>query len=1303
SREQFWSSRREQHGHLRSWGTTAQGVYRTGETVQYKIYVRDDSGERLAPAPSGRYRVTVYDAAGATVHQREAVALNRFSALDGSFVLSENAAVGWYRFELKPDYAEFTLDPLQVLVADFVPAPFRVGAELRAKTATPGAAVPLHIEAKLQGGGPFSAARLRAQARLEVVAFEPKHPLAKEFTFDSADDSGRELQPVLDQTAQLDAQGEWQSTLTPPDGAVMVGRLLLEGSVEDDRGRSIVGRSSIPYFGRDRYIGVRSGQWTLQQGKAASVDALVVDALGQPQRGTPYYIKIERKETLGARVKGAGNAYITRYTKQWKRVETCKGRSTLEGMKCEFTPDAAGEFRVTAMVRDSADRLYQTHYELYAQGASAVLWEESPDYSLDLRAEQDSWTVGKTARFLVKNPFPGAQALVTVERYGVLHKSVQVLKGSTPVIEIPVLPEYVPGAYVSVVVMSPRVEAPLKGGVDLGKPTFRMGYAKLVVDEPYRHIDIKLTPDREAYRPRETVSVKLQAKVANPVSDGKTAQDEPIEFAVAVIDKAVFDLITSGTDYFDPLKGFTALDSLDLSNYSLLTQLIGRQKFEKKGANPGGDGGADLSLRSVEKFVAYWNPALAADAQGNAEISFTLPDQLTGWRVLVMAVTTSERMGLGQTDISVTKPTELRPAMPNQLAVGDQFSAGFTVLNRTDHARKIEVSIEVKGGAKGEIKQVVELATFERKTVLLPLKVETAENLQFRASAGDGEDSDKLAHEVPIRAQRVSATAADLSDLTAEQSVTQIIDVPASALSAKLSVALTPTLLGALDGAFEYQRAYPHECWEQRLSKATMAAQFLKLKPRLDPAAAWPGADQQIATVLADASSFQAPNGGMAFFVASDANVSPYLSAFTGLAFGWLRDMGHAPPAQVWDALDEYLLGVLRADPTAQGFSSREARAQLRAVALAALAQRGKVDAAELARHGEQLARMGLFGESLFWQTAEKIDGGEAWAGRARERVLARANESAGRLSLEDDDDRDWVWLLGSPVRSNCAALSALVVAREQSGIGELPQKLIRHVTSARSGRTHWNNTQENLYCAQALITYSEAYERDPVDLAVKATVGEQPLGSVQLKPTTSPVLSTAVSASGQQAVRVEATGSGRGYVSTRLQYVEPEDTPAISAGLSVQRSYAVQRGGQWQPLTPNANGELEMQQGEVLKVDLTVDAPAWMTYVVVDDPVPGGIEPLNPDLATTAGIDEQALADNSAYPWPFYHRELRFESVRHYADFIAQGRYQLSWFGQAISAGEFAIARSHVEQMYDPDVYGNGVAARLRVTARAP
>ncbi len=1305
SREQISAWRRERHGHLKSWGTTAQGVYRAGDRVQYKLYVRDDAGRSLAAAPSERYTLKVFDPTGTVVHERARQTLSAFGALDGEFALTERAAVGWYRFQLQPDFADdLTLEPLRVLVSDFVPAPFRVIAEQRAAQAGPGDSLPAVLGAKLHGGGPFADAKARLTASIESTSFSPDDALAARYQYDNTVSGGRHYASLPAQEGRLDSHGEWTQPLIIGNNDVLYGRLNIEASVQDDRGRNIAAQASVPYVARDRFIGLHYDGWLAQAGMPATVELLVVDAQGQPLAGEPYYVKIERKVTRGARVKGAGNAYITRYLREWQRVSTCQGRSTATGMECRFTPDAAGEYRITGMVRDSQNRLHETQDSLYAQGRQAVLWEDTPDFSLDLRADKRRYRQGETAQIFIKNPYPGAQALVTVERYGVIDHWVQKLDGSTPVVRVPVKPEYIPGAYVSVTVMSPRVSAAVKDGVDLGKPSLRMGYTQLTVDDPYREIEVTAKPARAAYKPGERVQVELRAQPRHPGSAGP----EPVELAVAVLDEAVFDLIQGGTVYFDPLKGFTSLESLDLTNYSLLTRLVGRQKFEKKGANSGGDGGADLALRSVEKFVAYWNPSLKADAQGRAQFEFTLPDNLTGWRVLALAVTPSDRMGLGQGTLTVSKATELRPAMPNQLSLGDRFDAGFTVLNREKTARTLDVQLAVTGGAQGQRSETVTLQSFERRTLYLPVKVTGEAALQFTASAGDAADRDALAHSVPVKPPPLTQAAADVSSVEAGNRLEQVLEVPAGSLRGEVRVSVAPTVIGNLDGAFDYMRAYPYLCWEQQLSRAVMAAHFIKLRDRLDQAQDWPEAADLPKTVLADAAAFQAPGGGMTFWLPQDQYQSPYLSAFTALAFGWLRELGYTPPQAVSDKLDAYLQTLLKDDITIRGYESAEARAQVRAVVLAALAQQQRLKLGDLQRYAPQLPRMGLFGQALFLQAAAKVPGAGQLAGDALNQVLARGQQSAGRLSLQDDRDSAWGWLLGSELRSNCAALSGLLAqGAADASLDELPMKLTRAITQARGAKVHWQNTQENLFCTRALIEYADRYEQVPVALRASVALDDKAIGSVEIAKQRTASLSQKLApeqAGKRQTLTVAASGSGRAYVSTVLRYTPAVQSDAVNAGLAISRRYSVHRDGQWQPLQAGDDQPLTVRRGERIKVDLEVAVPAWMNYVVIDDPVPGGLEPINPDLATASAEDAAVLdLSGGGYPYPFYHRELRFEAVRHFADWLPQGRYQLSWIGQAVATGEFAVDAPRAEQMYDPDVYGLGMPQRLRVEEAAP
>jgi uncharacterized protein YfaS (alpha-2-macroglobulin family) len=105
----------------------------------------------------------------------------------------------------------------------------------------------------------------------------------------------------------------------------------------------------------------------------------------------------------------------------------------------------------------------------------------------------------------------------------------------------------------------------------------------------------------------------------------------------------------------------------------------------------------------------------------------------------------------------------------------------------------------------------------------------------------------------------------------------------------------------------------------------------------------------------------------------------------------------------------------------------------------------------------------------------------------------------------------------------------------------------------------------------------------------------------------------------------------------------------------------------------------------------------------------------VNRDLATASGVDADAgefqaaggafwfkYRDWSEYGvslWNFYHRELRHDSARFYADYLSAGRYHLSYAAQAVAEGEFSASPVKAEEMYDPDVYGKGMPAQLNVS----
>ena len=586
---QEWPHLREPRGHTHAWGTTAQGVYKPGDKIEFKIYLRDQTNRHWLRPREEEYTLTVTDPQGKTAFEQKEVSLNTFGATDGAFTVPEHATTGWYQFSLKPakktgsHQANLIWRPMEVLVSDFTPSPFKVTAELSGKRFQSGDRVKATALATLHSGGPFTHAPARLTARLKPSPFHSSHPSAKGFDFGASNKPG--LGNLLNVQGNLDAAGQYQEGFVIPDTKIYYGRIMLEAAVKDDRGKYVAATAQADYVGRDRFVGLRNTRWLYEAGKPADLEILVVGPDGAPAPGVEVSVDVQHESVKVSRVKGPGNAYLTQNVLKWVSQKTLSVTSEAKPATCSFAPDKPGYYRFIASVKDTKGRVHQTTLHGWVTGSGHVMWAMSDNARLEIIPEQNQYKIGETARYLVKNPYPGARALVSVERYGVIKSWVETLSSNTPVIEVPIEADFLPGFYLSVLVISPRVDKPISPEkVDLGKPGYRMGYATTRVVDPLKQIRVDIKTDKKVYKPGETVFASIKAGFHPDL--GK----RPMEFAVAVVDEAVLDLNRSKEKYYDPYAGFNKLDALDVANYNLISRLLGRQKFEKKGADPGGDG-----------------------------------------------------------------------------------------------------------------------------------------------------------------------------------------------------------------------------------------------------------------------------------------------------------------------------------------------------------------------------------------------------------------------------------------------------------------------------------------------------------------------------------------------------------------------------------------------------------------------------------------------------------------------------------------------------------------------------------------
>ena len=96
--------------------------------------------------------------------------------------------------------------------------------------------------------------------------------------------------------------------------------------------------------------------------------------------------------------------------------------------------------------------------------------------------------------------------------------------------------------------------------------------------------------------------------------------------------------------------------------------------------------------------------------RGVAVVSVDLPDNLTTYRIMAVAVDRDrgDRLGSGEARVTTRKPLLLRPALPRFLAVGDRFQAAVSVHNNAGRAGTVQVLARARrvsiAGARVEVR-----------------------------------------------------------------------------------------------------------------------------------------------------------------------------------------------------------------------------------------------------------------------------------------------------------------------------------------------------------------------------------------------------------------------------------------------------------------------------------------------------------------------------------------------------------------------------------------------------------------------
>ncbi len=595
-------------------------------------------------------------------------------------------------------------------------------------------------------------------------------------------------------------------------------RATIEATVTDVNRQTVSASASLVVHPAAFYLGAKpeGESWFWSAGKPASIGVIAVRPDGERVSGVTVEGVVIRREWHQVRRERAGYAELVG---EWvsDTVARCSVTSAADARPCRFTPPAGGSYIASFRAEDAAGRSVNTSLYRWAVGSDWVPWNDESQFKMDVVPDRSRYAVGDTATVLFASPFTGAEAWITLEREGLIEQRRMRIESGTTTLSIPITEALAPNVFVSIVVARGRSARP--GPLDdPGRPTVRVGYAELRVTPERKRLAVQVAPLAPEYRPGDT------ARVAIEVRDGAGAGHRS-EVTLWAVDEGVLAL--TGYDTPDPLDLLYRPRGLGMRLASTLTTVTPQVPEGEKGKRaPGGGGGADAAdiLRSRFQTTAFFLGSLITNAEGKGVASARLPDNLTTFRLMAVAVTAGDRYGSGQSSLLVTRPLVARPALPRFLREGDRFAAGVVVNRREGGEAKANVEARATGAKlEGRRKRDVTLEPGRGREVRFEFLAGPGDSLSqagFRFTAKSGGDADAVAVVLPVRPPHhpQSFTVAGVlhDSATAELALPDDVDPARSTLH--LSLGTSP--LAMIRGADQRFRIYPYWCSEQIASAA---------------------------------------------------------------------------------------------------------------------------------------------------------------------------------------------------------------------------------------------------------------------------------------------------------------------------------------------------------------------------------------------------------------------------------------------------------------------------------------------------
>jgi hypothetical protein len=1347
------SSRLGRQSETRTWGVADRPLYRAGDTVRYRLWQREKSGNRLLrlrkPVPVA---LKLYGEGDQKIIREWQATPTPDGALIGEVPLPIHLADDTYCIGTGENHS---YDGACFFVGSFRAQDLWAEATTAGRVLRDGDLFAVDLAAGYYSGGPASGVDVSSiTTMLTGLPLSQAYPQFGDYTFIDVMTHDARSGIALDGESALrfttDAQGKAHLELPVQPhsdgsrvGMPAFGRLQLTAEVKlSDRERTVSNAATARYTRFEHFVGLRLDPEWPDATTPITVEAVVIDADGGAVADARIDVDVHYLPGFDDELQATDTAPLV----------TCHVVANTPTL-CDFPRARSGRYRLSARSGDAAPTQL-TRY-IWRRDADSGNTVEGTELTL-LEAPT---RVGEPARVLLTQPSPRARALfVFGSGNTILGYRVEAMAGNARDVSLPVNPAWRGTVELSAYVRPVAASSVTKDGHRLPVRITEDSVHITLPDALPSRAPLALSFDNAHARPGDTVHLTVR-------NDSATAR----EVVLAVMDDAVRALAADWLPFFDPhgkhwlgdRAEYTYLSTSSFGTWNTFEwRLVLPWPHADAAPRPlpvrGGDD--DIAQFVRDESVGY-SPKTALPYvvdDGDAELHRVL---VTGSRIALV-----DSFAVGAIPMSKLRPREA----PGERELDGRSQASVRIRSHFADTALWQPDIRL---APGESRQIA---------FTVPDNLTRWRAVAWSSDADDDFDMIEATLEVglpvEVRLQTpVRIYPGDRSRLAANVRQTGDAAVQVQTELHAQGIGKPSQQAGTIDLAARGQDSFALELAPQ--SAGTLQVVASAQTPQDNDAVA---ATVEVATPMIAARKVQAgwlqsqalvldipalPAGASA----AELQVS-LLRGGAGLIERWTRDLREYPH-RCWEQI--LSRGVAAALAIERGDTKDwpdAANVVNEAIENAPLFQDGngefryfaEVPQFELAgqAHPVALTAWSASGLALLRELGHRVapdvekrtlkflsahsDAGQAKPDAIDDTAFAAATGTA--LSREAGDHLWQAWdrlsLPGRIAATRALAKSAHPAAAEALGkvLGEAPKRGQVRVLTLGQRYDRWMSSAMREQCAligllhdypqldvpqhaqaellagltdlyaggiEAVDTQTGAYcligLRDPqaanTRAAPSATIrlGDQqselrlPVGTDRAD------WRTSVGATTQLRIEPSAAEAAPASYTAELHYQEDARQARASAvGFSIERRYELLRDGRLAPMTGHS-----LREGEWLRITLSVQTAAPRHFVAVTDAVPGGLRPTDLRLSGVAGLALANVSDEGSY-W-FGTRRLDPRTPRFYAEYLPAGRHEVHYFALAGNAGDYLAAPASAELMYGSASNARTAATRLQIMNATP